>query len=223
MAAPFERSTPRRPASHGGQRWCEKLIACRSLLVNWQPRPFTAGHAVAHFHLGRGIDRVSIVPSKEGGSLGHIQGRIASRSVPESGQLETARDYKAAEDIIISTLAGPIAEAKRTGGRNLVGASGDHAQVAEWAIRVWADEDVASAYVAFLETRARQLVDALWYLVEALAEELLAKGVLSGAATHRLLKSVVRRKGEKARYQIPWDDLNSRGWRITAWTISFDL
>ncbi len=181
-----------------------------------------AGHAVAHFSLGRRIDRVSIVPTEGGEVLGHVRGRVLPRSVLEHGQLETTRDLKAAEDSIIATLAGPIAEAKWTGRRNLVGASSDHEQVANLAIGLWADEDVASTYVAFLEARARRLVDGLWYLIEALVNELLAKRALSGAATHRLLRRVIRHEGEKVGLPFPWDDLNASGWRNSAWVIPFD-
>lgn len=168
-----------------------------------------AGHAVARFALGRRIDRATIVPDEEDQTLGHVQGRILLRSEKLEagiGEFDTLRERKAAEDAIVSALAGPIAEAKLTGRRNLLGASGDDRSVDDVAEALHGRGDVASAYIGYLEALARGTVETLWYLVEALAAELLLRETLSGAAVHRLLWEVVRREAS-----VLWPDLFEPG------------
>ena len=84
-----------------------------------------AGHAVAHFVLGRRIDRVTIVPGN--GYLGRVQGRVLPKSwSPQQGDFRPPRELRAAENLLTCLLAGPTAEARFRGRRNLVGASRDY-------------------------------------------------------------------------------------------------
>ncbi len=177
-----------------------------------------AGHAVACFYLGRRVDRVTIVPRD--GSLGHVSGRALPRSVERSGELDTRRERQAAEDAIIATLAGPIAEARFKGRRNHVGASSDDHQAVNLAFRLWSAPAVATAYLDFLGARAQELIDVLWYLVDSLAAELLERRTLSGVETHRTLRRAIREHGELSSF--PVSDLNAEGWRQVAWAIGVD-
>jgi hypothetical protein len=132
-----------------------------------------AGHAVAHYALGRTIRRVTIVPDDD--TLGHLRGRVLHDSEKlRSGlfEFDTLKELKAAEDEIVCALCGPIAEARFTGKENEVGASGDYETVAKIVLALHATGDVADAHLAYLEAQAREIVEVLWYLVEALAAKL---------------------------------------------------
>ena len=160
-----------------------------------------AGHAVAHFARGRRIDRVSIVPDEDGGSLGHVRGRILLDTEKwRAGirEFDTPRERRAAEDTIIAALAGPIAEAKLTGRRNRAGAAGDYERVGDLLDALDdGDDAVAAAHLNFLEVLAAQLIDRYWPLVEVLAEELLARGTLSGSAVREVLRRTIRAESER--------------------------
>jgi hypothetical protein len=77
---------------------------------------------------------------------------------------------------------------------------------------------VADAYIGYLQAVADELVDIHWYLVESLAEELLARPTLSGMAAHRTLRATVERSSSDLN---PWPDveLTPAGWRLLAFSV----
>lgn len=152
-----------------------------------------AGHAVAHFALGRRIDRVSII--SEDDTLGRVRGPVLPRSWDPSTStgFDTLRELKAMEDAIVAALAGPNAEAKFRGRRNLLGARGDYETVG-WLLQQTCDgsDHVSRAYYAYVKALAHDLIETHWYLVEALALELLDRRSLNGARVHQVLRREIK-------------------------------
>jgi hypothetical protein len=173
-----------------------------------------AGHAVAHFALARRIDRVTIVPDKE--CLGRVDGRTLPKSWSHQQEdFRPARELRAAEDFLVSALAGPTAEARFRGRPNLVTGSRDHEQVAELRWTLMGTGAVADAYLRYVEVLAEELIDLHWYLVESLARTLLARPTLVGVAVHATLRTAVE---HEARAVGIWPDteLSASGWRQLA-------
>lgn len=146
-----------------------------------------AGHAVASLALGRGVRRVSIVPDLAAGTLGLATNHGLPSFRPDVRD-DAPTQAKAEREILI-LLAGPAAEERFTGRRNRAGAAGDHAAAAAaLALSLCGDEDEASAFLAWLVIRGRNLIAApgQWIRVAALARALVDRRELSGAEVRRV-------------------------------------
>lgn len=147
-----------------------------------------AGHAVAHVTLRRRIDRVTIVPDET--ALGLVTGKIITEPIAEAilFGVPTPRQIRAIEDSIVCGQAGPIAEAKFRGRRNLLGAKDDHEKVVEMAIRMCGSAKEASSYAQELEQEAIALVVQNYPEILVVAQALIERKTLSGVAVRRVLR-----------------------------------
>jgi len=155
-----------------------------------------AGHAVACFLIGSGIQQVSIVPDDE--SFGRVRHAPAFRREDIDDWGITPRDRSRLEARIVAAFAGPVAEAKgkgrelvlgqptSAGGMHMIGALG---HLGRGLFDMHPDEQ--AAYLEWLLVRARLLVADGWFLIEPLAAELLRERSLSGPRTIRLLRASV--------------------------------
>jgi ATP-dependent Zn protease len=143
-----------------------------------------AAHAVVARHERKAVHGVSIVPDEEEGTLGHVQRAPLSRRWIEgvgSGPL-TARTRREAESNIRIALAGGIAERRFRGGRhNWTGSTKDRENAAEFARAVAGSTREEVAHLRYLAIQTEQIVEASWWLIDALAEVLLARPTLTGA------------------------------------------
>jgi hypothetical protein len=152
-----------------------------------------AGHAVADFLLAIPLWEVTIVP--DGERLGHVKdGPRVRRSIQSESDL-TLRDREQLERRTVAAFAGPRAEAKATGVDVEPQISGDLLLIGNRAHLAGSffdsDPGEQEAYMNWLRERARVIVEQGWYLIEALANELLTRPTLSGRAVQRLLRDVV--------------------------------
>ena len=92
---------------------------------------------------------------------------------------------------LLCTLAGPEAERLFLGRSDLSGAHRDHCHCADIALALSAgDEREASAYLRWLDLRARRLVRLWWEDIERVAELLMQRPTLAGTE----VRSVVERR-----------------------------
>lgn len=142
-----------------------------------------AGHAVAAHFLELPLRRATIVPNEEEGTAGHVLYRPLPQRLREAlayGRPTPAQRVRA-ENQVISAFAGPIAERRYYGRRNLVGASSDYQQIADFLFALSASDDEVTAYANWLEQRAISLIETRWRAVEAVATALLERQTLSGS------------------------------------------
>lgn len=122
-----------------------------------------AGHAVVACLVGRPFEYVTIAPSDD--TLGHVR-----YGLPSSVLDVEARDRlteRAIGRTVLTALAGPEAEASFAGRYSHVGAAGDWEAATSIAfIRCGSTEEV-SAYLRWMELRARGLLRAHWHRVGA--------------------------------------------------------
>jgi hypothetical protein len=170
-----------------------------------------AGHAVAAWICGIRVKRVTIVPDAR--SLGHVVHQFMpvcietdswdredweafmyeDREPRGTPSLEEAKHNRETEIIIL--LAGGIA-ARRYNPRGREDyTSGDredmHAFVRSY---VTVSAQKGEAYVDRLKARAAEILEEHWYLVKALAEELLGRRTLDGDETTKFLENVGRHR-----------------------------
>jgi hypothetical protein len=131
-----------------------------------------AGHAVAAWKLGYRSISASIVAVDD--SVGEVRhenpyGNNARYDGSELGRLRIER-------AIIIRLAGPIAQKRYrpTSWRRWQGGA-DYAVAADLALQVWDSGEIASAFLKWLDLRAKALVEQNWPAVERLANALLQK------------------------------------------------
>lgn len=130
-----------------------------------------AGHAVMALLLGRSIHKVSAVPNSL--RLGQVEFK--------KGAAKLSDDWIEAE--ILIALAGPVAEAKFTGVFDEHSAGRDLRAVRKFAEDRVGDRQ-AERYERRMIAKAEYLLadEATWKAVVSIADELLAKGVVSGRA-----------------------------------------
>lgn len=139
-----------------------------------------AGHAALAFFHRVPFKYVTIVPNEEEDTLGHVLHRKWPESLrPYSHFVTRFRVY--VEKRIMVLLAGPLAETKSTGRRNLIHARSDHRTIANLAGYVCTSDAEAKHFVAWLEERTRQFLetDVVWAGLTGIVKELLAHNVLS--------------------------------------------
>jgi hypothetical protein len=93
------------------------------------------------------------------------------------------------ERAIIIRLAGPIAQKRyrRTSWRRWQGGA-DYAVAADLALRVCGSGELASAFLKWLELRAKALIEEHWPAVERVANALLKQGVVTQDEIAALMK-----------------------------------
>ncbi|MFO0935257.1 MAG: M50 family metallopeptidase [Gemmataceae bacterium] len=134
-----------------------------------------AGHAVMALVMGRSIQKVSAVPNSL--RLGAVEFK--------KGPAKGVDDWIEAE--ILIALAGPLAEAKFMGQFDVHGAGRDLR-----VVRKYAEDRVGPRQVDRYERRMLTKTDYLlndddtWAAVELIANELFAKGMISGRAARHL-------------------------------------
>ena len=130
-----------------------------------------AGHAVACLLAKHRFKHVTIIPADE------YLGRVL---LVELGNFHPAWDWNhrirmRIEKMIMTSLAGDIAEKKVTGRTNPQGARFDNESVVDWAINRCGSGEEATAFVHWLAIRVETALtgEKYWPAVEALARELL--------------------------------------------------
>jgi hypothetical protein len=138
---------------------------------------------VAAWRLGVPIHEATIVPGRN--SLGdRFAGRVMHQHLFRGVNLAidqmTDRARIRAEKNVLICLAGPAAQwrRRRSSWRSYHGL-GDHEVAVDLAFHLYGHEDVANAYLRWLELRADRLVDDDWPLVAACAEHLLSRKTLN--------------------------------------------
>jgi hypothetical protein len=145
-----------------------------------------SGHAVAAWKLGYRSIRASITAGDESAGEVRHESPLPSDQVEFDGS-ELAR--LRVERIIIIRLAGPIAQKRyrRTSWRRWHGGA-DHAVAADLALRVCGSGEIASAFLKWLDLRAKALVEEHWPAIERLANALLKRGALREDEIAALMK-----------------------------------
>ena len=136
-----------------------------------------AGHAVAAWRLGYRSIGASITAGHE------FAGEVTHESVFRGGNVEfneSELTRSRVERAIIIRLAGPIAQKRyrRTSWRRWQGGA-DYAVAADLALRVCGSGELASAFLKWLELRAKALIEEHWPAVERVANALLKQGVVT--------------------------------------------
>lgn len=135
-----------------------------------------AGHAVAAWKLGYRSISASIAAADE--STGEVR-----HENPFPGEnldvVESALVRSRVERAIIIRLAGPIAQKRYrpTSWRRWQGGA-DYAVAADLALRVCGSGEIASAFLKWLDLRAKALIEQHWPAVERLANALLKQGTM---------------------------------------------
>lgn len=139
-----------------------------------------AGHAVASWFHGRRFKHATIVTDHERGSLGHVRYAPMPKRLREDIELAmTPQTRIYCEVSIVCALAGHEAERRFAGRANNAGARGDYDHAMDLALRVCGTEDSATAFLAWLGVRTRELVGGVcWPRIEWLAKALLEQKTL---------------------------------------------
>lgn len=129
-----------------------------------------AGHAVAHWYFSHQIESVTIKPEIDSHGDVISVGKVNVKRPPdivkahEEHEMLTAEQRQFEDENIVAVYAGRCAEARHD----------NH-------------EGLDAAAYAYAEARARQLVDARWELIEAVAAALLERETLSGSELGEVL------------------------------------
>ena len=160
----------------------------RAVELKWLERVayHEAGHAVAAFEQGVPFEEVTIIP--EGGMSRHLRRGDFGRTFRPDARAGRGREQIEAD--IIVTFAGPAAEAKFGGRRNLVAARGDSASAAKLAAQVCTSHEEVVAYVEWLTIRAVKLIAGRpqWKAVQAVAASLLENHEISAVDARKIIK-----------------------------------
>lgn len=136
-----------------------------------------AGHAVMALLMGRSVQKVSIIPSKNRLGVCTIQ----------KGRAKQVQDKLEAEMLIL--LAGMAAEGRKSGRYNVQGASQDLRGVEKLALSRSGNAKQASKHIHRMLDKTQHLLSdkATWKAVKVIATELLEHESISGrAAKHHL-------------------------------------
>jgi len=139
---------------------------------------------VVGHRLGVTLASVDILRDGQGGN-GHTVFNVPRWFRP-SGPLD-ARRRRYAEAVVITFLAGPIAEARVAGFRNLEGSGYDLDAVAREWLHLLEPPDRYETRLAELSEPAQKLVDENWPRIERLARALLERRRLTAAEALQLL------------------------------------
>lgn len=145
-----------------------------------------AGHALVAYLCGQRLSRLEI-HGDEG-----LSGACHALRVPPSPPLDasTPAGRAAVEELILCTCAGPLAEARLTGG-DWDESSSDLDAAVRLALQLEDDCDAAMQRLEALRRRLDELLGQHWAAVEAVARLLLRRRSVSGEAVEALLDGVV--------------------------------
>jgi ATP-dependent Zn protease len=137
-----------------------------------------AGHAVVALALGRGVQRVSILPDET--RLGVCEIRKGAVK-PSNDDLETA---------ILIFLGGLAAEARLTGVYGWAGASEDLREVHAMCLARAGNDKRAEKLVRRMISKAEHLLEqpGMWAATQRLAAELMSRTTISGRAARHLFE-----------------------------------
>ena len=157
-----------------------------------------AGHAVAAFHLGAALGKVSIKADPEDGSLGRCHTPLPKWFNPDDID---ARTHEWVRKHVVISLAGRAAEKLLTGRNNNAGARGDLQYATKLALYVTGSNESAGAYLRWLTLEAGNLVncEVQKVAIEAVARELLSRECLPSSD----VKDVIRRAWQEAAHPKP--------------------
>ncbi len=149
-----------------------------------------AGHAVAAYVVGRRVREISIVA--DGDMLGHV----AYWPWPDSFHPDYETDGKTrrmVESGIITSLAGPVAEALFRGRHNWRGANSDTRQAVDLASYMCGGAEETGAYIGWLFWRARTILSLPehWAAVQALAGDLLEQRRIGTQRARQIIKMAI--------------------------------
>src|SRR5258708_314252 len=126
-----------------------------------------AGHAVAALSQGLKFKYTTIRPKDD--SLGQVKySRIPRWFDPESGNSDRTRFL--AERYIVRCFAGQFAEGKFRGKRPTFGSMSDDKAAAEMAFHLFGSSETTSAFLRFCFLSSRDLVNAHWREIRAVAK-----------------------------------------------------
>lgn len=161
-----------------------------------------AGHAVAGFALGRGFKRVSTILDPEQESAGHVTARgIRIAREREYRSPTTLRERQQLLDEIVFRFAGAQAESRFRGVElsqvlKEGTAEHDYEPIEFFGGDLEPSPKPRTALFEYLQARAADIVELHWYLIEALAAELVTHRTLSGPSVHRLLRVTILEQPE---------------------------
>jgi Peptidase family M41 len=139
-----------------------------------------AGHAVISLIERHHFQRVSIIPNKKDGTLGHCTSNPSPKWLtPEVAN--TLRERKWIESEIMILLAGSAAERHMMGRHSRKGSGGDREDAIDLAQKLY-DGRVLERFLDFMVELTRDAVanPVTWLKIEAVAHALLDRGTLSG-------------------------------------------
>ncbi len=145
-----------------------------------------AGHAVAAFSSRKRIHEVSIRADHDIGVLGYVKSTGGIGQAITYG--EPDRYLRLVTENVTILFAGVVAEQEHTRGRhNWVGARSDRREASSLAGRILSDDELP-AYLRWLMVRTRALVRWRWCAVDALAQALLVREVVSGRDATEIIR-----------------------------------
>lgn len=156
-----------------------------------------AGHAVVSIRHRRAFRLVTIVPTLEHNTLGHVWYRPRPKWMRPDLD-DSPRIARWIENEVLVCLAGPAAERRFTGRSNDVGAGSDHRHAVDLALRLHEDEAVLAKYMAYMLEWARAYVEAtpVWEDVEALAAALMERKTLTGTEAKAAVQAALTARME---------------------------
>jgi hypothetical protein len=165
-----------------------------SRFVSWREECafHEAGHAVMAVLHNRILGEVSIDPSTERGTVGHVEHYLTENRVEKTRRSRSGREGFVMAEIMIA-YAGHLASGIRTGLIAPHGAQKDLALASELSAMVYEDEGTRNAFENLLwhQTRTTLQEPIKWAAVVALAHVLLAEGTVPGRRARRLIKMVL--------------------------------
>jgi ATP-dependent Zn protease len=153
-----------------------------------------AGHAVASWYEHLPISEVTIVPSAEHGTAGHVlHGESPKSFRPDIASQTDARNRARVEAHARVALAGTFAERLVSRRVSAHSWSSDREHAVDMLDYLVGSHDELEAYVKLLVVQARQLVqlDYLRPAIDALATALLDRPRLSGRTARKIIRSAI--------------------------------
>lgn len=137
-----------------------------------------AGHVVVGHRLGVDLASADILPDGDGGN-GHTVFNVRPGFREEPDYIEA---------VVVTFLAGPVAEARVAGFDNAEGSGYDLEAVAREWLRLLVPPARHGERLAALRARAEELVAESWVQIEAVARALLERGRLNRAEALQLVR-----------------------------------
>lgn len=152
-----------------------------------------AGHAVAMMRFDQRIKAVSVEGNEDYSGICKRAGRLYL-SLDREGDISPTMERRM-QDCVVSLLAGIEAQRKFSPRSVRKGhAEGDHRSATHLALHVNGTPEQASAWIAWLEVRTRDLVSCPqnWCAIEALAERLLEEKTIVGKEAESIIRKTWR-------------------------------